>query len=48
MQYGGIVSLLGHMQLRHWHVQGEDYSKVVAFVGHRLKVDVKKLCLLEL
>lgn len=36
------------MQLRHLHVRVGDCSKVVAFVGHRVKVDVRKLCLLEI
>lgn len=43
-----IVSFLGHMQLRHLLEQVGDRSRMVAFVGHRVKVDVRKLCLLEL
>ena len=48
MQFVGIASIWGHTQLRHLHAREGDCSKVVAFVDHRVKVDVRKLCLLEL
>ena len=48
MEFEVIFSFLGHMQLRHLHVHVGDCSKGVEFVGHKVKVDVRKLCLLEL
>ena len=32
----------------HLHVQVGDYSEEVAFVAHIMKLDEKKLCLLQL